>query len=119
MKAVHILCRQKNGQSLGLQPVPGDADLWVSGAWVFDIYDCLSLKGGWIFLHNAKAENSYIGGVIQDVRAVRSERDRIKDRVEFVFRRFPEGEGQEWRGATHGRAWTSGIIDAEPITPLP
>lgn len=113
MKAVHIICRRNNGIAKGVHPEPGNRELMVSRAWCFEIEDAMALKGGWLFLHETKANGSYLGGIVQEVRRTRLEVARRTDRVEFVFSPKVEGEGRDWRGANYGRAWTSGIIDVE------
>ena len=63
--------------------------------------------GGWIYFHNSKAEHSYLGGKVIEVR----ETDfNGSPRIQFGFQAMDEAKGVSWEGDTMRRAWHSGFL---------
>jgi hypothetical protein len=114
MKAVHLICRRAGLGFDGLSAVRGEPGLYHSCCWAFsDREDPRSLVGGWAYLHPvAKSSPSEFGGVVEDVLPAKREGKARQDGFILVIRARTEGRGQPWRGADHGMAWTSGIIEA-------
>jgi len=70
-----------------------------------------ALLGGWIYLHETKGKPaSFAGRIIGFEEAVRD--GAITERgVAIIFRAYSEARGQKWRGASHGMAHSSGVIE--------
>ena len=66
--------------------------------------------GGVIYLHKKKAEASYFGGRVEGFTLIDTDRKHSR-RVVFTLRSLAEGKGVRWRGASHGRAWTGGLVE--------
>ena len=114
-KAIHFICRKEPGSLYpnGVTKVEGSKGVYVSRAWDLPIEAAQSLVGGIICLHAEKAAPSHFGGRVLEVRPTTVDDAARTNRVEFVFEASPEGKSQKWRGADHGMAWTSRIIDIE------
>ena len=63
-----------------------------------------------VFLHETKAKPSYFGGRVESFREVETDMPHAR-RVVFRLTSLKEGKGAKWRGASHGMAWTSGVVD--------
>lgn len=113
MKGVHLICRMEPGSIYpkGVTPEADAPGCYVSHAWNFPISEAERLVGGMIYLHDSKAKPSRYGGEVVAVRPTKAVGVAREDRVEFIFKATLEGKNQEWRGADHDMAWTSGIID--------
>lgn len=121
MKIVHLISKKdaKTGQYINL--VPQGNNIHLSGCWVFKLEKAETLEGGWLFLHETKAQRSFMGGLIKEVRPVDLENhlpgielDRNNPRrVIFKFESRADCMGKKWRGQTHRNAWNGGIIDCE------
>jgi hypothetical protein len=103
MASIHFICRDR----ANLHPV--GHPIYDSGDWDITVEDAARLTGGMIFLHQAKAQLSYFGGVIESHRLTETG-NAHSQRVVFRFTFVPEGKDVKWRGADHDRAWTSGIV---------
>ena len=103
----------------------GEKNHFVSCCWDFNIEEAQNLIGGMIYLHDTKAEKSFMGGKVVDVQQVDLNEgneyfdpttQKVPSRSERVWIKFEstyEGRGIAWSGQDHSMAWTSGIIDFE------
>ena len=105
--SIHFICRHEGGRYKNLDRVEGQT--YRSHAWAVPASVAASLVGGWIYLHETKAEGSGFGGVIKRVEPVGVENGLERYAVFFEGRR--EGRGQPWRGSSYSMAWTSGPVD--------
>lgn len=104
MLGIHFLCRDRLHVHAIKHPV------YESGTWDVSPEDAQRLVGGLIFLHQSKAQPSYIGGVIDSFREVQTEMAHSR-RIIFKFTSTAEGKGVRWQGADHSMAWTGGIVE--------
>jgi len=106
MPSIHFICRRGLNLNVVKHPV------YESGVWVVE-EEAAGLVGGMMYLHETKADKSYFGGRIDSQRIVETDYARSR-RVVFTVTSLREGKGVRWRGAAHGMAWTSGVVeDAE------
>ena len=80
--------------------------MW-SGKWDFVLDQAKTMIGGMIFLHNSKAEHSYFGGKVFEVRPTDYNGSK---RVEFKFQPMDEAKRVPWKGDMTQRAWHSGFL---------
>ena len=104
MLCIHFLCRDRLNVHAVKHPV------YESGDWDVSKEDAERLVGGMIFLHQAKAQTSYVGGRIESFREIDTEMAHSR-RVVFKFTSLAEGKGVRWQGADHSMAWTSGVVE--------
>ncbi|MFC3078199.1 hypothetical protein ACFODL_08895 [Phenylobacterium terrae] len=104
MASLHVICRDR--LHLHVTQFPE----FESGYWDLSEGDAQRLVGGMLYLHQKKGEPSYFGGTVQSYR-VSGPEDVIADRIVFTITATAEGKGASWRGASHGMAWSSGIIE--------
>lgn len=105
MPSVHFLCRGR----LHLHKVIDSPD-YESGNWPVSEAEASELVGGMIYLHETKAERSYFGGRINSFRAIVTD-DPNPFRIVFRLTALPEGKGASWKGAGHGMASKSGVVE--------
>jgi hypothetical protein len=111
MKAAHFICRRDGIGLRRVTRVEGRPGVWRSGDWDMKPDDARSLIGGWIFLHETKAQASVFGGVVLDLREVVNTDLARSERVVFELEAKAEGKGARWRGASHAMAACGGIVD--------
>lgn len=103
MASIHFICRDW----LNLKRISDD--VWESGDWNVSEADAETLIGGMIYLHERKRTRSYFGGEILSYRIVYTDNAR-PERIVFRFRVVPDARGEQWAGASHAMAWTSGVL---------
>ncbi len=104
MADIHLLCRR------GLNVRLVDHPVYETGDWDVSPEEAARIVGGMLFLHETKDKRSYFGGRIEGFRVVETEEAHAR-RVVFRLTSLKEGKGVKWRGASHGRAWTSGVVE--------
>jgi hypothetical protein len=95
----------------GLSSLAGQKNRYKSCCWVLSNEEADSLLGGWIYLHPNKSAPSEFGGRILSVEQVEHQEGTREDRLVIIFEAYREARDQKWRGAGHGMAWTSGLIE--------
>ena len=108
-KALHLICRGR----MGVSAVPGHAGQWLSRSWQLPTDVLPDAVGAVLFLHEAKAEPSYFGGVVlavtPDDEPIASDEGGTRYVIRFAY--HPSARGQRWQGASHGMAWCSGLVE--------
>jgi len=104
MICIHLLCRDRLNVHAVKHPV------YDSGTWDVSPQDAASLVGGMIYLHQAKAQPSYVGGRIESYREIHTDLAHSR-RIIFTFTSTADGKGVRWKGAEHSMAWTGGVVD--------
>lgn len=120
-KRLHLICH-KNPEGRGyiglnLTQHPNFNHAYISGKWVLDTVTAQDLLGGLIFLHEAKTQTSYLGGLIYDWENTPDLSKPLENRISFKFLAVADGRYVRWGGKKHVMAWQSGVVSAEePIT---
>lgn len=109
-KAIHLICRHENGRYRNLTRLQGQAHR--SGWWKISEAHAQALIGGWIYLHEAKGKPSGYGGRVTGIEPAGPNDEGEGERYGLIFEARREGREQAWRGASHGMAWTGGLIEA-------
>ncbi|MCJ2068133.1 hypothetical protein MKK75_04790 [Methylobacterium sp. J-030] len=109
-KAIHLICHRQDGRYKNLQLIGNQT--YRSGYWKISEADAQALIGGWVYLHERKAEPSGFGGRVTKIEPTASDYDGTGRRYGLVFEACREGRGQVWRGAGHPMAWTGGLTEA-------
>lgn len=118
MKFLHLICKKadENSEWIGRQGVSlleKSTHTYESGKWDFKLEDAKRLIGGDIYLHETKQEKSAFGGKVIDAYEVKADDVSRTSRIAFKFQFSPSHRGVAWKGASHGMAWTSGIIEED------
>ncbi|MCJ2016310.1 hypothetical protein MKK84_02525 [Methylobacterium sp. E-065] len=109
-KAIHLLCRHEGGRYRNMVHLEGQT--YRSGWWKISEVDAQALIGGWIYLHEAKAKPSGFGGCVVRVVPAGPDDEGEGERYGLIFEAHQKGRDQAWRGASHGMAWTGGLVEA-------
>lgn len=64
--SIHLICRA----SAGIRCLDPKAGVYDSEAWLLAPEEISALEGGEVFFHETKAQPSYFGGSILDIRPV-------------------------------------------------
>lgn len=143
MYGIHIICKHNEvrNRPFGLYPVkeaygdcPAGMPYHLSHCWVISDEDAEKLKGGLLFLHRTKADKSFIGGRIIEMRKVTCgdlstyppEKDPaededldepgIKERYTIYFENLGDkARDIAWRGPDYAMAYITGAIEVEDI----
>ena len=110
---IHFINRKDGIGREGLTHVDGGN--YRSCCWALTPHQAQALVGGWIYLHESKAQHSAFGGRIVAVEPGVWEHAANQDRVAIIFQAAREARGQAWRGSDHTQAYKSGLI--EPSLP--
>jgi hypothetical protein len=108
--AIHLICRREGTSYVGMTRWSGQPNSYRSCCWLLSHEQAEVLIGGWVYFHAAKADPSGFGGRIA---AVEQGVGDMADRKALLFRAERAGRGQAWRGADHGMAHMSGVVDAD------
>lgn len=103
----HFLCRVVDGAPRHLRKV--DMPVFESGMWAIKEDEAKSLVGGMIYLHDAKAEPSYFGGVVTGYRP--ADGAEYEGRWVFTVASTVSGKKATWEGKDHAMAFWSGVLD--------
>ena len=143
MYGIHIICHHNTYRNRphGLYVVkeaygdcPAGMPYHLSHCWVISDQDAEKLKGGLLFLHDTKADKSFIGGRIIEMRKVRvddpsthpiekdpkedegREEGATKDRYTIYFENLGDkGRGIAWGGKGYAMEYITGAIEVEEI----
>lgn len=88
MKAIHVICKQVDGQWTGYERDRGWAESWIVPG------DPAELRDGWIYFHQTYREPATLAARIYRVERLTGKKLR---HVGFRVVEFPEA-GQTWRG---------------------
>lgn len=106
--AAHFINRREGAGLHGMSRWDGDPHGFRSCCWLVSDEEAAELIGGWVYFHEAKATPSRFGGVILGFEP--GEGDLALRKV-ILFRADNRARGQSWRGADHGMAMWSGVIE--------
>lgn len=109
-KAIHFINRRDGAHLHGMTRWPGDRHGYRSCCWHISDEDAASLIGGWVYFHETKAKSASFGGIILGFEAGEGE---LAARKAILFRADGAARNQKWRGAQHGMAMSSGVVDAQ------
>lgn len=112
-KAIHFINERQGIGRKGLSLVERQTKTWRSCCWVLGVEQQEALLGGWLYLHNTKASPASFAGQIIGFEDAEREGAAIKGGVAILFRASEAGIGHAWRGADHGMAYSSGVIEAD------
>jgi len=106
---LHLICRDAKG----LVCLDAKEAVYRSEAWALTTVEVGKLAGGRVYFHQTKADPSYFGGLILDVKPLPAEASG-PDRFAFRLKAERDAKDVVWddAGHTHGMAWSSGILDA-------
>ena len=91
-----------------------DASTFKSGYWPITEEDAKRLIGGMLYLHEAKPEPSYFGGIVERFRVAEESEvpePQLKGRMIFTFRPTLDMRGKPWEGRDDPMAFVGGVID--------
>lgn len=108
-KAIHLLNRRDGSTYIGMTKNEGEPNTYRSCCWLLNDTQASELLGGWVYFHAVKADPSGFGGQI--IGFEQGEGD-MADRKVILFRADAGARGQTWRGADHGMAHMSGVVEA-------
>lgn len=109
-RAIHLINRRDGTSLHGLTRWNGHPGRYRSCCWRISDEDAAELIGGWVYFHQAKSMPSRLGGVILGFEP--GEHDMAERKV-LLFQADPRAREQRWRGADHGMAMWSGLVDAD------
>jgi hypothetical protein len=109
-KAIHLINRRDGASLHGMTQWPGEPGGFRSCCWHISDDQAAQLIGGWVYFHEAKATLARFGGLILGFELGEGD---MADRKIILFRGDGRSRGVKWRGADHGMAMWSGVIDAD------
>ena len=115
--SAHFINKQAGIGREGLSPL--GEKRYRSCCWAISETEAQALLGGWIYLHETKISPSAIGGFIDGVEPAGRDGTARENGFAITFRVRPEGRGLKWRGASHGMAWWSGLVEASASHEVP
>lgn len=109
---IHFLNKpDETGRPRLLAPL-GDAS-YRTCCWKLPPSAAASFVGRWVYLHDRKGEMAPMGGVITAIQPATEPGFTDQGRYAITFTSRAEAKRMPWRGASHGMAWTSGMIEAD------
>ena len=112
-KAIHLKNERQGISRRGLTKVVGERNGWRSCCWLLTDEEQDALIGGWLYLHETKSTPSQFGGMIIGFEPAERDGAARSNGVAIVFRADSRARDQGWRGANHGMAWTSGVLEGD------
>jgi hypothetical protein len=109
-KAIHLINRRDGASLHGLTRWDGHPNSFRSCCWRITDEEAAELIGGWVYFHEAKSKPSRLGGLILGFEPGE---DDMAERKIILFQVDNRARQQSWRGADHGMAMWSGVIDAD------
>lgn len=109
---IHFICREK----LGIVCIDKALNLYISAAWRLSEDEVKALSGGMVYFHEKKGQPSYFGGAILKLDETEELPESApapgKKRYILTLEAAAKAKGIKWdkRGASHGMAWTSGVV---------
>ena len=113
MLAIHFKCGRDDGVRLNNLAFDKITKRFRSGKWSIAEEEARSLVGGWMYLQASKADLSEFGGVIHGFQVLNDRKVVRSKHTAFIVEKRAEGEGQLWRGASYGNAYSGGVVAAE------
>lgn len=108
-KAIHLINRRDGATLHGMTRWAEESGGFRSCCWRITDEDAAELIGGWVYFHETKAAPARFGGVILGFEPGEGD---MADRKKILFRGDGRSRGVRWRGADHGMAMWSGVVDA-------
>lgn len=109
LKAMHLINRRDGQRLHGMSPWGGQPGRFRSCCWLIGDEQVAELIGGWVYFHEAKSRPARFGGIILGFEPGESD---MADRKVILFQGDGRAQGVRWRGASHGMAMWSGVVDA-------
>jgi hypothetical protein len=109
-KAIHLINRRDGASLHGMSRWQGDPHGFQSCCWRISDEDAAELIGGWVYFHDTKSTPSRFGGIILGFGPGQGD---LADRKVVLFRADNRAREQSWRGADHGMAMWSGLVDGD------
>ncbi len=110
-KSIHLICKRVGIGLKGLAPIDPKAGIYRSETWGISDVDAVDLLGGWIYFHPTKAAKSEFGGRIVRTELSGHLTHHGVPEIAIVFESKPDARDRKWRGASHGMAWTGGLVE--------
>lgn len=110
-KSIHLICERIGARLKGLTVVDPKAGIYRSETWGISDVDAVDLLGGWIYFHPTKAAKSEFGGRIVRTELSGHLTHHGVPEIAIVFESKSEARDRKWRGASHGMAWTGGLVE--------
>jgi hypothetical protein len=109
-KAIHLINRRDGASLHGMSRWPGEPAGFRRCCWHISDEQAAELIGGWVYFHETKSTPARFGGLILGFEPGDGD---MPDRKIILFRGDGRTRGAKWRGADHGMAMWSGVIDAD------
>lgn len=109
-KAIHLINRRDGQRLHGMSPWSGQPGGFRSCCWIIGDEQAAELIGGWVYLHETKSTPARFGGIILGFEPGEAD---MADRKVMLFQGDGRSRGVRWRGASHGMAMSSGVVDAD------
>lgn len=109
-QSIHLISRREGITLHGMSRWPEEPQGYQSCCWLISDEDATNLLGGWVYFHETKADPSGFGGVILGFAPGH---DDLAHRKIIMFRHDRRARGQQWRGADHSMAYSSGLVEAD------
>lgn len=109
---IHLICKGK----LGIVCIDKAAHRYTSAAWLLSSDEVAALAGGMVHFHETKSQPAYFGGSIVKLEQTADlpDGDPVVGKARYILTidAAAKAKGVKWdkRGASHGMAWTSGVI---------
>ena len=110
MRAIHLINRRDGAGLFGMMKWPEIEHGFKSCCWQISEEQAASLVGGWVYFHETKGDPARFGGQIIGFEQGSAD---LADRKIILLRADARARGQRWRGAAHGMAMWSGLVDAD------
>ncbi|MBM6577101.1 hypothetical protein KCP91_12030 [Microvirga sp. SRT01] len=110
--AIHFKNDREGLALRGQTQIAGKPNGYRSCCWLLTEADQKALIGGWLYLHPSKSQGATHGGRIIGFEPAIRETSAIQDGVAILYIADVAARGVKWRGASHGMAYTSGIVTA-------
>lgn len=107
--SAHFINKREGSGREGLSRIQGNR--YRSCCWTISESDARSLVGGWIYLHETKADHSAFGGYVEAVEPTERVGTAREHGFAILFEARLAGRNQPWRGADHAMAWWSGPVE--------
>lgn len=110
-KAAHFICKPEGA---GLEGVKHRGSwTYTSQAWNISEELAQQLVGGFLYLHHTKSSPARMGGRVISFDLAEFPELPRSIRCVFTFQSLSECRNVAWRGKNHGRAYKSGLVDAD------
>lgn len=110
LKAIHLINRRDGPRLHGMDRWAGQPGGFRSCCWIISDDQAAELIGGWVYFHETKSTPARFGGIILAFELGEAD---TADRKVILFQGDGRSRGVRWRGASHGMAMWSGVVDAD------